>query len=230
MEPEQTRGRLAGPTKALLVEGKLDLPIGGGGLRREEGQGSLAELHPGASIRIGGEQKFARDRRSVSPAPPDGLAFAEMPPRFGEIDRSQRRQRAAGGQKGAKQKENKMAQPSRPPTGGPAEGLAGGESALGCFFQDYTRELRATSHPCHYSTGAGVSNGVQNQAVVDKTNQPWCCPQGNCPRFLFPSAKKRKVLSAAEANQAGILAAPDLVRVISSGVDRSDSRAQLKGR
>src|SRR5712692_10124802 len=140
MEPEQTRGRLAGPTKASFLEGKFDLPIGGGGLRREEGQGSLAELHPGASIRIDGEQKFARERRSFSPASPEGLAFAEMPARFGEIDRGQRRQRAAGGENGAKEKENKMTQPSRPPTGGPAEGLSGRGSALGCFFQDYARE------------------------------------------------------------------------------------------
>jgi len=142
MEPEQTRRRLAGPTKASLLEGKFDLPIAGGGSRREEGQGSLAELHPGASIRIGGEQKFARDWGSVFPAPPEGLAFAELPARFGEIDRGQRRQRAAGGENGAEEKENKPAQPSSPPTGGPAGGRSGGEAALGYFFQDYARELR----------------------------------------------------------------------------------------
>ncbi len=142
MEPEQTRGRRAGPTKASLLEGKFDLPIGGGGSRREEGQGSLAELHPGASIRIGGEQKFARDRRSGCLVPPEGLAFAEMPACLREIERGQRRQRAASGKNGAEEQENKMAQLSRPPTGGPAEGLFGRESALNCFFQDCARGLR----------------------------------------------------------------------------------------
>ncbi len=53
-----------------------------------------------------------------------------------------------------------MAQPSRPPTGGPAEGLSGRESALGCFFQDYARELRAASHRSHYRNDAGATNGV----------------------------------------------------------------------
>ncbi len=142
MEPEQTRGRQAGPTKASLLEGKLDLPIGGGGSRRKEGQGSLAELHPGASIRIGGEQKFARDWRSGSPVPPEGLAFAEMPACFREIERGQRRHRAASGKNGAAEEENKVGQPSRPATGGPAEGLFGRASALNRLFQVYARELR----------------------------------------------------------------------------------------
>ena len=130
MQPEQPRGRLAGPTKASLLESKFDLPIRGGGSRRKEGQGSLAELHPGASIRIGGEQKFARDWRSGSFVPPEGLAFAEMPACFREIERGQRRHRAASGKNGAEEEENKVGQPCRPATGGPAEGLFGRESAL----------------------------------------------------------------------------------------------------
>jgi hypothetical protein len=65
-----------------------------------------------------------------------------MPACLREIESGQRRQRAASGENGAEEQENKMAQPSRPPTGGPAEGLFGRESALNCFFQDYARELR----------------------------------------------------------------------------------------
>jgi hypothetical protein len=81
-----------------------------------------------------------------------------MPACFREIERGQRRHRAASGKNGAEEEENKVAQPSRPPTGGPAEGLFGRESVLNCLFQDYARELRPLDR-CHYSNDAGVSNG-----------------------------------------------------------------------
>jgi len=36
------------------------------------------------------------------------------------------------------------------------------------FFSGLRARVKAAGHRCHYSSDAGMSNGEQNQAVVDK--------------------------------------------------------------
>src|ERR1700722_8639651 len=74
----------------FVVRNKVDLPRVGCRLGDDEGERRFRKLHKTASIRIDRDEQFTGDLRGVFFIAPNGLALADVPSGFTEIDGRQR--------------------------------------------------------------------------------------------------------------------------------------------
>src|SRR5438128_5925974 len=96
LQPGQLR-RLAAAGVSSVVRDKLNLPCVRGGLSDHDWERGFGELDKRAPGGTRGEQEFTGYFRRLCFLAPDGLAVADGPAPFGQVDRRQRRRGAAGG-------------------------------------------------------------------------------------------------------------------------------------
>ncbi len=85
VQPADLSRRLAESRKLTVASDELDLPVGRCGPGDDEGQRSLGELQKRFAIPLNGDEEFAGKFRRPDPGPPNGLAFANGPARFGQV-------------------------------------------------------------------------------------------------------------------------------------------------
>ena len=96
VQPAELGREFAAAGKRTVVGDEFDVPTIRCGPGDDQRQGSLGELQKRFAVPVSGDQEFTGDFRSFDFRPPDGLTFADRPPRFGQVGWRQRGDCAAG--------------------------------------------------------------------------------------------------------------------------------------